>query len=119
MANFQIGHSKLFPDGAQLFANGKSGEEKLVLHHDTTIQLELAGMDLTSPPVLAANPANIIQLTAPKKAGNKWVFAVTPAGTGRVTLGAVDSREPPHPTSRSSPGCSSPTRMTRANWRRI
>ena len=96
MANFQIGHSKLFPDGAQLFANGKSGEEKLVLHHDTTIQLELAGMDLTSPPVLAANPANIIQLTAPRKAGNKWVFAVTPAGTGRVTLGAVNSGEPPH-----------------------
>ena len=32
MANFQIGHSALFPDGAELFANGKSGDEKLVLH---------------------------------------------------------------------------------------
>ena len=92
MANFQIGHSKLFPDGAQLFANGKSGEEKLVLHHDNTIQLELAGMDLTSPPVLTANPANITQVTAPKKVGNKWVFTVTPVGNGRVSLGAADSK---------------------------
>jgi hypothetical protein len=34
MANFQIGHSALFPDGAELFANGKSGDEKLVLRQD-------------------------------------------------------------------------------------
>jgi hypothetical protein len=92
MANFQIGHSKLFPDGAQLFANGKSGEEKLVLHHDNTIQLELAGMDLTSPPVLTANPVNIIHVTAPKKVGNKWVFTVDPVGNGRVSLSAADSK---------------------------
>ena len=43
MANFQIGHSALFPDGAELFANGKSGDEKLVLHAGNKIQLELAG----------------------------------------------------------------------------
>ena len=91
MANFQIGHSKLFPDGTQLFANGKSGEEKLVLHHDTTIQSR-AGRNGSDQPASPGGQSRIIQMTAPRKAGNKWVFAVTPAGTGRVTLGAVDFR---------------------------
>ena len=71
---------------------------------------------------VAANPANIIQLTAPKKAGNKWVFAVTPAlDTGLTTLGVVDFRGTAASdlTGHHRPGVQDLTRMTRANWRRI
>ena len=65
MANFQIGHSALFPDGAELFANGKSGDEKLVLHAGNKIQLELAGMaDSASPPVITADTASVPPLIA-------------------------------------------------------
>ena len=93
MANFQIGHSALFPDGAELFANGKSGDEKLVLHAGNKIQLELAGMaDSASPPVITADTASVLHWTDAKKVGNKWVFTLDATGAGRVTLSAVDSK---------------------------
>lgn len=93
MANFQIGHSVLFPNGAELFANGKSGEEKLVLHASNKVQLELAGMaDSKSPPVITANTAGVLDWSAPKKIGNKWVFTIKASGAGRVKLNAVDSK---------------------------
>jgi hypothetical protein len=98
LANFQIGHSALFPAGAELFANGKSGEEKLVLHAGNKIQLELAGMaDSTSPPVIMVDTPNVVHWTDAKKVGNKWVFTVDAPGAGRVVLSAVDSkgRTPP------------------------
>jgi hypothetical protein len=92
MANFQLGHSTLFPAGARLFANGKSGIEKLVIHSSNRIQLELVGMDRShTPPVLTANPKKILKLSEPKKSGNKWVITVETTGSGKVSLDATDS----------------------------
>jgi len=101
LANFQIGHSALFPDGAQLFANGKSGEEKLILHSGNKIRLELAGMaDSATPPIVKASQVNVLKLSDVTKAGNKWVFTVEALGAGKVKLSAVDSkgRVPPELT---------------------
>jgi len=45
MANFQIGHSKLFPDGAQLFASGKSGAEKRIQGRGALVGRALAAVE--------------------------------------------------------------------------
>jgi hypothetical protein len=94
MANFQIGHSRLFPDGAELFVNGMSGSEMLVLHSGNKIQLELVGMgDSTSPPTVTVSDITKVSYTAPRKLGRKWMVTVQAIGAGRVTLRAVDSHK--------------------------
>src|ERR1700733_4523830 len=94
MANFQIGHSKLFPDGAELFVNGSSGPEQLILHSGNKIQLEIAGMaDSTTPPVVTIDVPGKVSCTAPKKFGHKWLVTVQTIGAGNVPIRAADSKK--------------------------
>ena len=44
MAFFQTEFSRLYPHKARLFANGKSGAEKFILHAGGSATLEVSGL---------------------------------------------------------------------------
>ncbi len=93
MAHFQLGHSRLFPGGTRLFANGVSGTEKLVIHNGNKILVELAGMQRSkAPPIVTVDRPGILDWSIPKKTdGEKWALTIQAIGKGMVKMSAVDS----------------------------